>query len=243
MRHMVATQPLRDDRVPDRATPEVVYPDSDGQPMSDNTLQFAWIVYLKENLDTQRDDFVAGDLLWYPIEGRPDIRIGPDVLVAVGRPKGYRGSYKSWVEGQPPTVVFEVLSPSNSLREMMRKAAFYKGHGARELIVIDPEREQGWALCFGPEGLDEEAPSLDGWVSPSLGIRFAREDGRLRVYGARGEPFLTLSESQAETAREADRAAREAERAAREAERATREAERATRLADKLRALGVDPDA
>jgi hypothetical protein len=34
------------------------------------------------------DVFVAGDLLWYPVEGRPDICRAPDVMVAIGRPKG-----------------------------------------------------------------------------------------------------------------------------------------------------------
>ena len=28
--------------------PEIEYPDSDGQPMSDNTLQFEWIVTIKD---------------------------------------------------------------------------------------------------------------------------------------------------------------------------------------------------
>src|SRR5579872_7634508 len=83
--------------------PEIEYPDSDGQPMSDNTLQFQWIVTLQGNLDALYQDdpnvFVAGDLLWYPVEGRNDIRAAPDALVAIGRPKGYRGSYRQWEEG------------------------------------------------------------------------------------------------------------------------------------------------
>ncbi|MFM5899607.1 MAG: Uma2 family endonuclease, partial [Dolichospermum sp.] len=80
----------------------IIYPDSDGQPMADNTKQFRWIVLIKENLESlfANDEtvFVAGDLLWYPVEGRPDIRVAPDVLVAFGRPKGDRGSYRQWQE-------------------------------------------------------------------------------------------------------------------------------------------------
>ena len=30
---------------------ETVYPDSDGNPMADNTEQFQWIVVIKENLE------------------------------------------------------------------------------------------------------------------------------------------------------------------------------------------------
>ena len=69
----------------------VQYPDDDGQPMSENTLQFKWIVLIKEGLETLfRHDpnvFVAGDLLWYPEEGKPKIRQAPDVMVVLGRPK------------------------------------------------------------------------------------------------------------------------------------------------------------
>ena len=35
---------------PPRST--IQYPDDDGQPMSDNTLQFKWIVLIKEGLET-----------------------------------------------------------------------------------------------------------------------------------------------------------------------------------------------
>ncbi|MGD1852470.1 MAG: hypothetical protein ACFCBU_18435 [Cyanophyceae cyanobacterium] len=38
--------------------------------------------------------FVAGDLFWYPVEGRADIYVAPDVLVAVGRPKDKRSTGK-----------------------------------------------------------------------------------------------------------------------------------------------------
>ena len=34
-----------------QTTPEIIYPDSDGQPMADNTKQFRWIVTIKENLE------------------------------------------------------------------------------------------------------------------------------------------------------------------------------------------------
>jgi Uma2 family endonuclease len=54
----------------------IIYPDSDGQPMADNTQQFRWIVLLKENLEclfaADPQVFVAGDFLWYPVEDHPD---------------------------------------------------------------------------------------------------------------------------------------------------------------------------
>lgn len=49
---------------------QIIYPESDGQPMADNTKQFRWIVFLKENFEclfaNNANVFVAGDLLWYP---------------------------------------------------------------------------------------------------------------------------------------------------------------------------------
>ena len=55
------------------ASPKTIfYPDSDGKRMADNTLQFRWIVTIKEGAEALfRQDpnvFVAGDLLWYAVE-------------------------------------------------------------------------------------------------------------------------------------------------------------------------------
>jgi hypothetical protein len=47
---------------------DVIYPESDGQPMADNTKQFRWIMVIYYNLEWLFADdanvFVAGDLLW-----------------------------------------------------------------------------------------------------------------------------------------------------------------------------------
>ena len=60
------------------------------------------------------------------MEGNNKKRVAPDVMVAIGRPKGDRGSYKQWKENnQPPQVVFEILSPGNTEAEMDRKLLFY----------------------------------------------------------------------------------------------------------------------
>jgi Uma2 family endonuclease len=124
---------------------DLLYPDSDGQPMSDNTKQFRWIVVFKENLEIlfadRSDVFVAGDLLWYAVEGRPEIRVAPDAMVVLGRPKGDRESYRQWLEDNiAPQVVFEILSPDNTVLEMSRKLLFYQRYGVLEYYVFDPDR-------------------------------------------------------------------------------------------------------
>src|SRR5687768_4537540 len=115
----------------------IVYPESDGQPMAENTLQFRWIVTIQGGLDAlfanDPNVFVAGDLLWYPVDGEPTIRQAPDAMVVFGRPKGERGSYRQWEEGGvAPQVVFEVLSPGNRAGEMTRKSLFYERYGVEE---------------------------------------------------------------------------------------------------------------
>src|SRR5262249_44861602 len=76
----------------DPMPPLVFYPESDGQPIADNTKQFSWIVLIYCNLTSlfhrRADVFVAGNLFWYPVEGRPELRVTPDVLVVFNRPRG-----------------------------------------------------------------------------------------------------------------------------------------------------------
>ncbi|MCK6506295.1 Uma2 family endonuclease [Myxococcota bacterium] len=214
----------------------VVYPSSDGQPMADNTLQLEWIVTLKENLDVMLPDaFVAGDLLWYPVEGDNRTRRAPDVLVALGRPKGHRSSYRQWEEGGvAPQVVVEVWSPSNTFAELVGKAWFYGDYGVQELWVLDPDHHT--LSVFTREGGRLVGhPVAESWTSPLLGVRFEVEEQAIRVFGPDGQPFLRFAELRARA--EEERARAEGERA-----RADREAARAEALAARLRALGVDPD-
>src|SRR5439155_8780397 len=119
--------------------------------MADNTTQYEYMVTIKGGLDGLfRDDpniFVAGNLFWYPVEGHPEIRVAPDVMVVIGRPKGPRGSYRQWEEGGiAPQVVFEIHSPSNRPGEMSRKAMFYNRYGVEEYYLFDPDSGElsGW---------------------------------------------------------------------------------------------------
>ena len=253
---------------------DVVYPESDGKPIADNTLQFEWISTLKGGLDALFADnpavFVAGDLLWYPVEGDNQTRMAPDVFVAFGRPKGYRGSYLQWREnGVAPQVVFEILSPGNRAGEMRTKRAWYEQFGVQEYYEYDPNRRKfgGW---LRPGTSADFAPLPDGFVSPLLGIRFDLPVGeQMRVFRPDGNPFLSFVETvqQKETAErdrdderierriaeaerrqaEAERRQAEAERRQAEAERRQAEAERdkekqrAEKLAARLRALGIEP--
>jgi len=257
-----------------KKTKEIIYPDSDGKRMADNTEQFDLIVVVKLGIELIFADdpnvFVAGDLLWYPVEGDNKTRLAPDTMVAFGRPKGRRGSYMQWKENNiAPQVVFEVLSPGNRAKEMKKKLEFYEKYGVQEYYIIDPDRKtlKGYIRAG-----DQLSPivQMNGWVSPKLKIKFEIKDKEIQLYRPDGKPFLDYlkmaksieekeleleqekirterqkaraEEGEARAEAEKLRAEAEATRAEEERLRAEAEKLRAEKLAEKLRLLGIDPD-
>jgi len=217
--------------------PEVIYPESDGT-MSDNTKQFRWIVVIQQNLEWLFADdpnvFVAGDLLWYPVEGDNKIRNAPDIMVAFGRPKGDRGSYQQWKEENiAPQVVFEILSPGNTLTEMNKKQVFYDRYGVEEYYLYDPDKKDlsGWLRSDRLDVID----TMNNWTSPRLGIRFNLSEEELEIYRPNGERFATYVEI-------AQRLEQERQRANQAEQRADQAEQRAARLAEQLRAAGIEPN-
>jgi Uma2 family endonuclease len=224
---------------------EVIYPDCDGNPMSDNTLQFSWIVKIKENLEilfaNEPNVFIAGDLLWYPVEGDNKTRRAPDTMVAFGRAKGYRGSYQQWLEDNiAPQVVFEILSPGNRLAEMTAKFEFYDRYGVEEYYIYDPDRIDvtGWVRQDGKlQGISDIA----GWVSPRLGVRFELGE-ELELYTPAGELFLSPVEISQKAEAAQLEASRQQMRATAAEERADAAEQKAAMVAAKLRELGIELD-
>jgi Uma2 family endonuclease len=116
--------------------------------MANNTEHYELIASTKyglERLFHDRDDvFVAADLFWYPVEGKPKIVLAPDVMIAFGRPPGARKSYKQWEENDTPFhVVFEFLSESNSNKEVIKKALFFNRYGVEEYYQFDMQNKNG----------------------------------------------------------------------------------------------------
>lgn len=208
---------------------DLIYPESDGKPMADNTLQYEWIVKIKENLEALLPDaFIAADLFWYPVEGDPTTKVAPDVMVALGRPKGHRRSYKQWEEaGVAPQVVFEILSPCNTALEMMHKERFYTRYGVSEYYIYDPDARETLGYVRKQNVLCP-IENISGWVSPLLGIRFETTAKELELFFPDGKPLLSIEELRNALAHEQ--------------QRADEERRRADRLAERLRALGVDPE-
>lgn len=237
----------------------IIYPSSDGQLIADNTKQFRWIVVIQQNLAwlfAEDEVFVAGDLLWYPVEGDPKIRLAPDILVAFGRPKGDRGSYQQWQEDNiPPQVVFEILSPGNRVKKMVEKLRFYERYGVEEYYIYDPDGIELTGLIHSETGL-VVIDQIHNWISPRLGIRFDMSGEELRIYRPDGQPFVSYVEiaQRAEQAEQrveqADQRAEQAEQRAEQAEQRAEQAvsqleqqrQRTEQLAERLKAMGINPD-
>jgi Uma2 family endonuclease len=186
--------------------------------------------------------FVAGDLLWYPIEGDNKTKIAPDVMVVFGRPKGDRGSYQQWQEDNiPPQVVFEILSPANSLKEMAKKLQFYDRYGVEEYYLYDPDKVDVTGWLHSEDGL-EVIEEMAGWVSPRLGIRFELSEGELVIYRPDGERFATY----VELAQRVEQERQEKEQAQQQAQQERQRAEQAEAELQTLRALlqerGINPN-
>jgi Uma2 family endonuclease len=210
------------------------YPSSDGQPMAESTEHYQWIVTIEGGLETlfkdNNDVFIAGDLLWYPVEGQSEIRRAPDVMVVFGRPKGARGSYIQHLEeGIVPQVVFEVLSRGNRISEMARKFEFYQTYGVEEYYVYDHLANDlvGWLRNHDDHHLDPIA-DIQNWTSPRLGIRFELTDETLKILQPDGTRFLTYLE--------------QAEQAATERYAKEQALDTIAKFAAKLREMGVNPE-
>jgi Uma2 family endonuclease len=228
---------------------DVVYPESDGKPMADNTLQWDWIVRIVSELRevfAGQTVFVAGDLFWYPVRGNPRIVTAPDAVIAFGRPAGYRGSYKQWEEDNvAPQVVFEILSPNNTEEEMESKFLFYERHGVEEYYVIDPDEPTAYGY-FRREGTLVPITRLSGYVSPRLGIRFELSPEEVHIFTPSGRPFQDRTDRVREIEEELRRTTEAIDQERLRAVEAEREAAvertRNDALRTRLRELGVDPD-
>jgi len=235
---------------------DVDYPESDGLPMADDTLQYDWIVLIVgelRDLFAEQEVFVAGNLFWYPVKGDLNLVSAPDCMVAFGRSPGYRGSYRQWEEGGlAPQVVFEVYSPTNTALNYKKRLSFFQKHGVEEYYFIDPYEETVTGYRRNGKRL-VTLPNMNGFVSPRLGVMFDWQECKLVLVGPDGRVFRTREERVAELKAEfelehdlaetlAKELRAEKRRAAAEQKKTEAEKQKVEALRAKLRALGIDPD-
>ena len=121
---------------------EVEYPDSDGLPMAENTVQCRAIREamgaLEHHYKPGREVGIASDLLLYYRQGDPATSVAPDLMVSFDVRMLGLPSYKLWEVGKPPEFVLEVSSQSSRELDRTKKVELYAGLGVREYFVFDP---------------------------------------------------------------------------------------------------------
>lgn len=183
---------------------EIVYPESDGQPMAESDLHRKEMTYLIDALtDHFRpavDVYVAGNLFFYYKKGDPRAVVAPDLFVVKGVAKRDRKVYKLWEEHRSPCFVVEVTSDTTRDEDLSDKRTVYEQLGVKEYFLFDPlgdyldPRLQGHRLMNGryrPAPLEADG-SL---VSRTTGVTLQIEGEHLRLTEtSSGKPLLRYAE-------------------------------------------------
>jgi Uma2 family endonuclease len=230
------------------------FPETDGKPMAEtevNLEQMVELILEFRQAVAPRGHHVGGNLLVYYNPENGWDHISPDVFVALDAGPAFRESWKVWIEGKFPEVVFEVASPSTQGTDIRDKVRLYERIGAHEYYIYDPAgrlqpKFRGYARQHERLVLMEN-PTGVSITSPLLGLELRIVDGWLRVIDpATSNPYPSPEEAhrlrlaaelraweearlrqEAEDARLTAEAARQAAEEGRRAaeERATREAQ------------------
>ena len=200
---------------------EIVYPESDGEPMAESDLHRKEMTYLIEALTEhfrQADDiYVAGNLFFYYKKGDPRSVVAPDLFVVKGVAKRDRKVYKLWEEHRSPCFVVEVTSDTTRDEDLSDKLTVYEQLGVDEYFLFDPlgdyldPRLQGHRLVNGSY---QPAPlKRDGsLVSRTANVTFRVEGEHLRLTEASSGAPLLRYEEYAARARQAEARAADLER-------------------------------
>jgi Uma2 family endonuclease len=182
------------------------FPASDGKPMADtevNLEQMIGLILEFRQAVEPHGHHVGGNLLVYynPENGRD--HCSPDVFVALDAGPALRESWKVWVEGKFPEVVFEVASISTQNTDIWEKVRLYEEQGAQEYYIYDPAGRlhpayRGY-VRQGKRFVQLPNPTGASIVSPLLGLELRVVQGWLRVINpATGEPYPSPREQQAQ---------------------------------------------
>jgi Uma2 family endonuclease len=170
-------------------TPNVFYPESDGEPMGETDVHRAetasFITLLDDFFGDQPDVYVSGDNFIYCEEGNPRAALSPDVYVVWGVEKRLRRVYKLWDERAAPGFVMELTSRSTRREDLGGKKALCAELGVAEYFLFDPEADaldpplRGYRLqgrAYRPI-----APRVDGAVESKMLGLWLWVDDRLRL--------------------------------------------------------------
>ena len=123
--------------------PVILYPESDGQPMTESDPTRDYLIYavevLRQYFQSRQQVYVSGNLFIYYREGDPKAVVSPDVFVIFGVSKRQRRSYKTWQEGgKLPSFILEITSRTTRKQDETEKPALYAQLGVQEYFQYDP---------------------------------------------------------------------------------------------------------
>ena len=190
--------------------PQIDYPESDGKPMAETPLHGNLMIDLSfaigRHFLNDPLTYVARNMFLYYVEGQPKKVIAPDVYFVRGVEKHLRETYKLWVEGVAPQVVFEISSRSTMREDLHKKPRIYELIGVQEYYLFDPTQDYlkdgpfvAFLSCDGK--LVEQDVSSNRIYSPALGLDLVVQDGSLRLFDPRTRTLL-LTPSEAADAHE-----------------------------------------
>ena len=213
------------------------YPASDGEPMAETEQHILAMLYLigalRHYFRHAADVYVIGNMFLYYIEGKPNARRAPDVMVIKGVGKQTRRIYKLWEEKVAPCAIFEVTSRQTKSDDIVGKSALYASLGVREYFLFDPLHDYLDRQLEGYRLADKVylpiPPNEDGEIfSEELQLILQPDGAMLRLIDPKtGETLPGLEEALDRIAQEAERAQQAIQRAEHEAQRAEQETQRA----------------
>jgi Uma2 family endonuclease len=237
-------------------SPQIIYPETDGQPMTESDATRDYLLYcvavLENYFKSRRGVYVSGNLFIYYQEGSPKQVISPDVFVVFGVNQRKRKSYKTWEEGgQLPQFILEVTSHSTRRQDEVTKPELYARLGVREYFQYDPTGDyltpqlKGQSLVNGiyqPLAMGKNWLGLDCIYSQTLGLELCLEPraegsaASLRLYDPATRAKLLSYDELSQAQQDAE------QEILLERQRTEAERQKAERLAERLRSLGIDPE-
>jgi hypothetical protein len=153
-------------------------------------------------------------MLYYQ-EGEPHRNVSPDVFVALNCDPRFRRTFKTWEEGRPPDVVFEITSKSSKDEDASIKPQKYEMMGVQEYFLYDPEGEYLHPPLLGYRRRESRfariEPNDRGLLEcQSLGITLELDGPDLVLRDAATGRVLLTHQEAAEAQREAEQVARQA---------------------------------
>ncbi|CAN2041427.1 putative restriction endonuclease domain-containing protein [Candidatus Magnetomoraceae bacterium gMMP-15] len=232
---------------------DIIYPESDGEPMGETGFHVRASMYLYGALSQyfidRKDIYVAANMFLYYEKRNPRANKVPDVMVIKGVDNYERRTFKIWEENAIPCVIFEITSKSTAIEDLMNKSKLYESLRVSEYFLFDPLGEYLESALIGfrlknnvylPINLDSNGRLF----SKELGVFLTIESNILRIIDAKTNNLIpSLNEAIMLIGQEAQRAEQETKRAEQEAQRAEQEAQRAEQEAQRAKQEAQRADA